>query len=92
MDRDIVKHCFNIQFVQFHPIQSMVTTVLVMADTLKARQTLPVMRIPILTDHDILFNIQFVQFHPIQSMVTTVLAMAETLRAGRISPVTRIIA
>ena len=49
----------------------MVTTVLVMAETLKARLNLPVMRIPILTDHDILFNIQFAQFHPIQSMVTS---------------------
>ena len=68
------------------------TTVLVMAETLKARLNLPVMRIPILTDHDILFNIQFAQFHPIQSMVTTVLVMAETLKARPTLPVTRTIA
>ena len=61
-----------------------------MAETLKARLNLPVMRIPILTDHDILFNIQFAQFHPIQSMVTTVLVMAETLKARLNLPVMRI--
>ena len=45
MDRDLLNYCFAIQFVQFHPIQSMVTTVLVMAETLRAGRISPVMRI-----------------------------------------------